>query len=103
MKPLIVFLFSLFAVIFLIILFSPKKARGIRWVKVWQARDLGEVAFVKSLLEGEGIPYSTSGERAQNLFGVGSVGLGYNILTGPVQFEVPEIYESSARELLKDL
>jgi hypothetical protein len=49
---------------------------------------VGVVSVAKSLLEGVGIPYFAKGEVLQNIIGIGQVG-GYNVVTGPVQIEVP--------------
>ena len=61
------------------------------------------IAMAKSLLDGEGIEYLLRGEGLQNLFGWGSVGTGYNILTGPAEFVVRSDDAERARQLLHDL
>jgi hypothetical protein len=57
-------------------------------VIVLRTSDVGVVSVAESLLEGVGIPYFAKGEVLQNIIGIGQVG-GYNVVTGPVQIEVP--------------
>lgn len=72
-------------------------------VSVLETGDLSLLTRARSLLEAEGIPYSTDGEGLQNLFGAGMIGLGYNQIVGPPHLRVREEDEARARELLADL
>ena len=59
-----------------------------------------EMMFVKSLLESAGIQYFVKNEASQNLFGVGQVGTGYNVMVGPMEVQVPESQAAEAIALL---
>lgn len=72
-------------------------------VSVYKTGNQAIVAVVKSILDEAGIKYMAMGENLQNLFGLGSIGTGYNILTGPVDFRVMPEDEEYAKELLKDI
>ena len=61
-----------------------------------------ELSVVRSLLEAAGIPCVVDGEGVQDLFGVGRLGAGYNILTGPVRVKVPTERAAEARALLAE-
>ncbi|MBM4157229.1 MAG: DUF2007 domain-containing protein [Ignavibacteria bacterium] len=74
-----------------------------RLVSVFKAGNEAIVATVKSILDEAEIPYLAKSEGLQSLFGVGVIGLGFNPITGPVEFFVmPEDVEYAA-ELLKDV
>ena len=70
---------------------------------VFATGDPGQIAFIKSLLEDSEIPYSLQGEGVQDLFGLGRLGAGYNLITGPVKVQVPESRAEEARELLNNM
>ncbi len=72
-------------------------------VTVFRTGDAALIAFVKSLLEGERMEYTTRGESIQNLFGYARVGMPVDPIAGPVEFLVRPEDEGRARELLKDL
>ncbi len=72
-------------------------------VTVFETGHDGVIAVVKSLLDEAQIQYLAQGEGVQDLFGVGVVGVGFNPVTGPVQFKVMPEDEKYARELLKDV
>ena len=71
-------------------------------VTVLETSDQGLIAFAKSLLEEADIPFFAKGEGVQDLFGGGRIGA-FNIVTGPIQLQVPADDADQARELLKDL
>lgn len=73
------------------------------FITVFSTGDPGQIAFIKSLLEDSQIPYSLQGEGVQDLFGLGRLGAGYNMITGPVRIQVPESRAQEARELLNDM
>ena len=70
---------------------------------VFRTGDPGQVAFIKSLLEDSEIPFSVKGEGVQDLLGIGRIGAGYNMITGPVEFQVPSSYFKEAQELLREM
>ena len=72
-------------------------------VTVLETGDPGLLAVAKSLLEGAGIPYFAKGEALQNLFGAGTFGTGFNVVTGPVELQVAESDAAQAHALLIDL
>ena len=59
--------------------------------------------MVKSILDDAEIPYLVKGEAIQNLFGIGVIGTGYNLIAGPVEIQVGRQDESKARELLASI
>ena len=60
-----------------------------------------EMMFIKSLLESAGIQYFVKNEASQNLFGVGQVGTGYNVMVGPMEVQVPDSQAAEAIALLE--
>jgi hypothetical protein len=72
-------------------------------VTVFQSSDLALFALAKAALEGEGIPYISDGEGIQDLFGIGRLGTGYSLITGPPRIRVMAEHVARARELLADL
>jgi hypothetical protein len=56
-----------------------------------------------SILDEAEIPHLTQGEGIQDLFGVGRLGTGFSILTGPVHILVERSSEAVVRELLDGL
>lgn len=60
-----------------------------------------EIAVAESLLAEAEIPYWKQGDGLQDLFGGGRIGLGYNLLTGPVRIQVERQNLERARELLE--
>ncbi len=61
------------------------------------------VAVAGSILDGAGIPYIARNDRLQNLFGWGSIGTGFNLVTGVIRIQVPPDREEEARALLTEL
>jgi hypothetical protein len=61
------------------------------------------VVLVKSILDEAKIEFIAKGEGIQDLFGVGVIGTGFNVITGPIEFQVLEDNADYARELLKDV
>jgi hypothetical protein len=74
----------------------------IELVTVLEVTDPSALMFAKSILEGAGIRYFAKGERLQNLFGGGRLGLGFNLVVGPVRLQVACEDEKAARILLTD-
>ncbi len=72
-------------------------------VTVFETGNEAIVGLVKSMLDEAKIRYLAQGEGVQDLFGVGVLGTGFNIVTGPVVFQVMPEDAEYARELLKDV
>jgi hypothetical protein len=72
-------------------------------ITVFKTGHHGTIAVVKSILDEAEIEYSVKGEQIQDLIGAGVFGVGYNPITGPVEFQVLEENAEYARELLKDV
>jgi hypothetical protein len=70
-------------------------------VTVYKTGHHGTIAVVKSILDEAGLEYSVKGEGIQDLIGAGIFGVGYNPITGPVEFQVLEDNAEYAKELLK--
>lgn len=71
-----------------------------RAVTVFESGNPALVAVAKSILDDAEILYSVQGENVQHLFGFGSIGTGYNLLTGPIRIQVMPEDEEAARVLL---
>ena len=82
---------------------APRPTPDAEVVPVFQTGDPGLIAFVKSLLDGEGIPYIVRGDALEDLIGGGRFGLGYNAIFGPAEFSVGAGDAERARELLAEL
>lgn len=88
----------------LIIWLWPSKAgESDPFVTIFKTGDPGQVAFIKSLFENAEIPYMVAGDKVQDLFGLGRLGSGYNMITGPVLIKVRESYRREAEELLSEI
>jgi len=72
-------------------------------VTVFASGNKAVIGVARSILDDAGIEYLVKNEGVEDLFGVGVLGTGYNILTGPIELQVLEENEKEARELLKDL
>jgi hypothetical protein len=72
-------------------------------VTVFKTGHHGTIAVIKSILDEAGIEFSVKGEGIQDLIGAGIFGVGYNPITGPVEFQVLEDNADYARDLLKDV
>lgn len=70
-------------------------------VTVFASGDAARLAVAKLVLESEGIPFVTLGEGVQDLFGIGRLFSGLNLVTGPVQLRVREEDAARALELLR--
>ena len=66
---------------------------------VLESSDPALLPVVRSLLESEGIPCFARGELLQDFLGWGRM-LGPNLITGPVQLQVPRERSEEARRLL---
>lgn len=67
----------------------------LRWDEMAPLMSIPEatlIPVIESLLGGEGIAHYVHGENVQDLFGVGRVGSGFNVIAG-----LPVLYVESAR------
>ncbi|MCX6163793.1 MAG: DUF2007 domain-containing protein [Ignavibacteriae bacterium] len=72
-------------------------------ITVFKTGHHGTIAVIKSILDEAGLEYSVKGEGIQDLIGAGVFGVGFNPITGPVEFQVLEDNVEYAKELLKDV
>jgi len=79
---------------------SPESTK---FVTVYETGDPAYIAFVKSLLESEGIKYHTKNEGLQDLFAWGRLGTGFNPVIGPVAIQVDEKDVEKAKDLLNQI
>ena len=78
--------------------------REIDLVTVLETGNPFEIAVAESVLSEAEISYWKQGDAIQDLFGAGRIGgLGYNLLTGPVEIQVEREHSRQARELLESL
>jgi len=73
------------------------------WVEletVLESSDPALLAVARSLLEAEGISCFARGDVVQDFLGLGRLPTGTNLITGPVQLQVPAERSAEARELL---
>lgn len=83
---------------------TPTKDPGQSFlVTVLRTNDISQLMLAKSLLHGASIPYFAKSEIVQDFFGVGRIGTGFNVITGPVELQVARDHEKKARELLAEL
>lgn len=73
------------------------------WVCVFESGNAALVSLAKSMLEQAEIPHISRNEHIQDLFGVGRIGPGFNLITGPIQLQVKRQFADLAREDLKDI
>lgn len=72
-------------------------------VTVFESTDMALLAMAKAALEGAGVRYVTQNELTQDLFGLGRMGGGYNLITGPIRIRVVSENAERARDLLAEL
>lgn len=77
--------------------FSP-----VRFVTVYVPNNETEHMAAQAILKSANIQFFSKNFTVQHLFGAGQIGTGYNIVTGPIQIQVPEEDAEEARELLND-
>jgi hypothetical protein len=69
-------------------------------VTVFESADPALFAMARAALDGAGIRYVAQGEGVQDLFGLGRLGTGYSLVTGPPRIRVMSEDAARARELL---
>lgn len=81
---------------------TPPDSQGIplQLVTVFASGDPTRLAVAKVVLRAEGIPFITTGEGVQDLFGLGRLFGGLNLVTGQVRIQVRE---QDARVALESL
>lgn len=72
-------------------------------VTIFETPDVALLAMAKAALDEAGIRYVTENEFTQDLFGLGRVGGGYNLVTGPPRIRVVPENAERAREILAEL
>jgi hypothetical protein len=72
-------------------------------VTIFESGNPALVALAKSLLESEGIEFTTKGDALQDILGLGRFPTGANLLAGPVEFQVLAGDAAKAKSLLSDL
>jgi hypothetical protein len=72
-------------------------------VTVFESADVAVFALAKAALDEAGIRYVAQGEELQNLFGLGRLGTGYNLITGAPRIRVGAENAERAREILAEL
>jgi hypothetical protein len=70
---------------------------------VFTTGDAALLPIIESLLNGAGVRFFVKNESTQDLFGMGRVGTGFNVVTGPVVIQVASEDAPAARELLRPL
>lgn len=71
-------------------------------VTIVESNNTTLLTLVKSVLDGDDIPYFAKGEQLQHLFGFGQLGVGFNPIIGPVRIQVRSDDAQRARVLLRD-
>jgi len=77
--------------------------KNISLVKVFSGSDPVVLTLAKSILEKEEIRFVLRGEGTQSLFGIGTIGTGFNVITGPAEIFVDQSDVDQALKLLKEL
>jgi len=72
-------------------------------VTVLKTNDVSQLMLAKALLLGAHIPFFAKDEIVQDIFGVGRIGSGFNVITGPIQIQVTRDRAEEARSLLSTL
>ena len=72
-------------------------------VTVFASGDPTRLAVAKLVLQAEGIPFVTVGEGVQDLFGLGRLFGGLNLVTGPARIQVREQDVARALEVLSSV
>ena len=80
---------------------NPDRSQ-LRLVTVYVPKNESEHLAAQALLKSASIDFFSKNFTVQNLFGMGQIGTGYNIVTGPIQIQVPEEVAEEAREMLED-
>ena len=72
-------------------------------ITVFRSGDFTLFTLAKAALDGAGIRYVAQGEGVQDLFGMGRLFSGYNLITGAPSIRVSTEDAERARELLVDI
>lgn len=72
-------------------------------VTVFESPDIALLAMAKAALDDAGIRYITENELTQDLFGLGRIGSGFNLVTGSPRIRVLPEHAVRAGEILAEL
>ena len=75
----------------------------VQLVTVFESGDPALIALARSLLDSAEISFMTKGEGIQDLFGWGRMPGSFNLVVGPVEFQVNKADAEEARTLLEGL
>lgn len=73
------------------------------WVSIYRTGDDVRTSLFVSILEEQGIPCIVRNQNVQNLFGVGTMGAGFNPIVGPIELMVEEEFAETAVGILRDV
>ena len=71
-------------------------------ITLHKPKDNFELQAIMSIMKENNIPCYSKGEDVQNLFGLGTTGTGFNVITGPIEIQIPEDCLEKASKLLKE-
>lgn len=72
-------------------------------VTVFESSDIALLALAKAALAQAGIPYVAQAEELQDLFGLGRIGTGFNLITGAPRIRVSAEDAARALEVLAEI
>lgn len=72
-------------------------------VAVFAAKDRASLLLAQSLLDSGGLRYLVISDFAQDIFGIGRIGIGWNLATGPPTIWVSRHNADAAQKVLSDL
>ena len=75
---------------------------NIHFVKFVVAENSTMAIKIRLLLDRAKVPYMVKNENVQHLFGGGAIG-GFNPVTGPMEFHVPEHLIAQAQEAMQEI
>lgn len=81
------------------------KLPKLAWDEMQPVMSISEAALIpviESLLGGEGIAHYVHGENIQDLFGVGRIGAGFNVIAGAPVLYVESSRMEEAKQLLEE-
>jgi hypothetical protein len=82
---------------------EAEEAEYVEFVTVYKVGNPAILALAKSILQSAGIEYCVIGEGVQDLFGLGRIGAGFNVIVGQVEIRVDSERADEAIRLLADI
>jgi hypothetical protein len=82
---------------------GSERSHDVQLVTAFESADPALIALARSVLDSAEIPFMTTGEGIQDLFGWGRMPGGFNVVAGPVTFQVNEEDLEEAKALLEGL